>query len=67
VGSSLFVPQNFLSLTENNQFRISQLREAANVVGNLNADSGNSRYKIIQTQQYEKKIRRTYYAKTAIR
>jgi hypothetical protein len=28
------VPQNFLSLTENNQFRISQLREAANVVSN---------------------------------
>ncbi len=28
------VPQNFLSLTENNQFRISQLREAANVKGN---------------------------------
>ena len=25
------VPQNFLSLTEINQFRISQLREAANV------------------------------------
>ena len=29
------VPQIFLSLTENNQFRISQLREAANVISHF--------------------------------
>jgi hypothetical protein len=35
------VPQNFLSLTENNQFRTSQLREAANVVGNFGNEKPN--------------------------
>jgi hypothetical protein len=41
------VPQNFLSLTENNQFRISQLREAANVTSNYS--------KILLKENIEKK------------
>jgi 5-formaminoimidazole-4-carboxamide-1-beta-D-ribofuranosyl 5'-monophosphate synthetase len=46
------VPQNFLSLTEINQFRISQLREAANVSGYFTK----SRLKLEIINNYEKLI-----------